>query len=214
MTESGGTGPGSISMRSGVVLLLVGLGLLAAAPAEAAKRKPCAAAGSKTVRADTHGRAFRVRRQGTRKYYACLYRSWRRVRIAPDPGDYVTNLGLASPFVVFLSEQPTSQIASHELKRVDIRSGATVTVAWFGHHYEGINALEDLVPTRRGTVAWIRNHWLGGEQPRRSVGKFEAGSQSTVDPGPDVGTGSLAVTRSGDRLYWTNAGEARSAPLR
>ena len=201
-------------MRSVVTLLLVGLALVVAAPADAAKRRPCAIRGSETVEVTDRARLYVVRRPGVSAYYACLYRSERRIRLVAEEGHSAAHLRVSGRFLVYLVVQDTSKVGTHELKRLDLRSGGRVTVAGFGHTQEGIDALEDLVLTRRGAVAWIRNVWYGGEPPRRSVGSYRANRHTVLDPGPNVDAGSVAVTASGGRLYWTNGGEPRSARLR
>jgi hypothetical protein len=197
---------------------LIGL-LCLAPPAGAARDASCAMKGSKTIRADTRARVFvhRSRANGT-VYYACLYRNGRRREI-PLPDEAYRGWTLASPYLSYLEPGGASTVSVDVLWVYDIRTGMEYEAAEAVQSEEGSSAIENPLLAPTGAVAWIRARTRPDSArtqviTERSVEKWSPAGEATLDPGPTVDAGSLALSTSGRRVYWTNAGEPRSARLR
>jgi hypothetical protein len=179
--------------------------------AEAADRGKCAKRGSKTVTADKRGRVFYVQnRFEERRYYGCLYRIGRRFPIGDNPHDELNTLErvvLASPFVAYVVASPASGRSNERLDRVDLRTGSFVGVA-----SESDDRLGRHVLTRSGAMAWTTLHY--GVNRFQEVEKLDADGEAILDSGPELDPASLALSRASGRVYWMNAGSARSARLR
>jgi len=199
-------------MRLAVAVALT-LGLVVA-PAHAAKRHTCKARGSETVRADEGGRVYTREhpRTGYETHYACSYRSGTHWDMNQDD-DNVTAITLASPYVAFLRYNVDSHIASSDLYVLDMRTGRERFLAEFRREPDD-PAGEDFgqaVLSRSGAVAWTTVR-VGDGATRLS--KRDRDGRAVLDPGPGVDAGSLALSPSGRRLYWSNAGEPRTSRLR
>ena len=72
----------------------------------------------------------------------------------------------------------------------------------------GALAATDREVTPTGAAAWIR---AAGASTTLEVRKFDAAGESLLDSGTDIEPDSLAV--SGSTVYWTRAGQPKSAPL-
>jgi hypothetical protein len=198
-------------MKAGIAAML-GLFLWSLpAPAEAAKHRGCAEPGSETQAADARARVFYSPRKDA--YFGCLRRTGRRREIPYQGVDDIYITALTSPFVVYDAPNEGSAAYVVDVYRFDLRTGRDRKVTSFGEFAGQGSRLHELLLTRAGTVVWARERF-GSEQDGRLVEKFGDGRESTLDPGPTVDAGSLALSISGRRVYWTNAGEPRSARLR
>ena len=123
---------------------------------------------------------------------------------------------MVGPYVAFSAASVSSQISEVKLFVMDLRTHRrrALAVASFGEAPLEDELLGGFVVTRRGAVAWVRT--MSSETgPDSSRLEADRGAGAEVlDPGPNVENGSLAVTASGRRLYWTSAGEPHAASLR
>ena len=195
-------------MRKLAAALIVGLVVAVPTGAEAAKRDGCHPRGSKTISADRSGRVYTFPRRRYSNVYGCLYRSGRQIEI-DDAGN---DIHLASPYVVYTIEHMGGSLSTWDLDRFNLRTRKTTPVTGFGASWYGSDYYSDLALTHRGTVVWVRSSSID-DDVGQSVRMFAGGRTSTLDPGPSVDRGSLAVTPGGRRAYWTHAGEPRFAPL-
>ena len=184
----------------------------------AAASRPCEPRGSLTVaatgsvrvylqpRRDRNGRVRSSTPTGGRTY-GCLYRTGRSRLLAPASDGTLGAFDIAGGYVGFVSGGSAGHPQTVHL--VPLARGRSFT-----------NRIPDttvtrLEITRRGSMAWIRDSDSGA-----SVSKKDAGSSTVVvlDPGPTVAARSLAIggptaTGAEATVYWTNAGQPRSAPL-
>jgi len=214
-------------MRLGVALVLVGVGLVVAAPAaDAAKRKPCSMPGSHTVRRDAGGRIFVVTK-GHRysedwTWYGCLFRTGKRVRIV-NPSEDAVNAAdhflLRSPYAAYMTHDSASGSVLQDVHVINLKSGARNTYAASFSQPQGFGTqLVRLILTQHGAIVWTEvtygSNATGSYSDYRVEMNDWAAGPAELDRGPDIDPRSLAVTPSGRRAYWTNAGEPRSAVLR
>jgi hypothetical protein len=167
------------------------------------------------VRADAGGRVFKLTdKLGDETYYACSYRVGKRWDIS-DTYD-ISRVRLASPYVAFVRWDVGSRISEYDLYVVDLRTGTERHAAEFRSEPFSVSSdrIRQFVLSRRGRVAWIRETSGETVATSRRVEAFGPSGATTLDPGPGVDAGSLALTSAGRRLYWTNAGEPRSTQLR
>lgn len=198
------------ALAIGVGLALV-LGAGAPAASDAAKRGKCAMKGSKTIVRDSRARVFYVRRSQT--YYGCLYRTGRKRELPTYDYDAVDGFVLRSPYLAFEGGTTGGSMSTGDLWRMNLRTGKRQVVDTTGESFAGGSSVEGVLLTRRGAMVWIRETWSYDERTV-SVEKYDAAGEETLDPGPNVAVGSLALTPSGRRVYWMNAGEPRTAVLR
>ena len=206
-------------MRVGV-LGVVALLLVAPAAGQASrKRTACARKHSKTILDDGRGRVFSVDRRGDAPaYFGCIRKTGRTQMLDRDE-DNQFGLGrfqLRSPFVAYVTSDGGSGGTFQNLEVVDLEARREREVAHFVQ-FSGARNLRDYVLSRSGAIAWIRQDYSANGSnvsDERSLHKLDADGRATLDPGPGVEIGSLALSAKGRRVYCTNAGEPRSAPLR
>jgi hypothetical protein len=191
----------------------VALVATAAAPSPAAgagrSAKPCTTRGH-TVVANQLVRVFRINRPRitTTLYHACDLRT-RRARFIDRR---VLELGGLHRLALGRGIVAYEDVICDErgggcdglIFRLDVRRNRRERVARMP-----VDAAKtsDLVVTRTGAIAWIRGVGSAG----RHVGAVDANGERTLEESQGVEAGSLAV--AGRRVYWTSAGEARSALL-
>jgi hypothetical protein len=197
------------------LLLVLTLALPATAGAAAKRHGKCAMKGSKTLAADARGRVFEKLNRDGEFLYGCLYRTGRRFPLGENPHDdevSIDILALTSPYVAYGETDRTPYGSTEFLARIDLRNGREKDV---GDGFSTLNAdgpIEELLVTRGGALAWT---YTGlSDPPALTVEKLDADGRSVLDPGPGVDHGSLAATPGGHRVYWSNGGQPRSAPLR
>jgi hypothetical protein len=198
-----------------LLLVLTAPVLAHGAGAAAKKHGKCSMPGSKTLAADSRGRVFAKYNSDEEQYvYACLYRSGRRFPIGQNPHDDFVSidlLALASPFVAYGETWRSSHGSYESVERLDLRSGRIRLLAESSTE-GGDGGVDQLVATQRGAAAWLV--YVEDASAVLRVEKLDAAGHAVLDPGPGVEAGSLAVTRSGRRVYWSNGGQPRSAALR
>ena len=198
--------------RTAAAGIAAALAIAPAAPADAAsKRRTCAAKGSKTVVSNKH---VRVYKRGWPPYHACWRRTGRRRQLWTYDYDSVGPFRLRGEYVAYIGIGPPATATGDDIWVVNVRTGKERVLEFAasrgGESYEWI---WDFVLGRSGAVAWIHERSaFDGES--WSVQKWSRSGRLTLDPGPAVERGSLALTPSGRRVYWINAGEPRSARLR
>jgi hypothetical protein len=204
-------------MRAGILVAITAV-LLPALPAEA-KRHSCAAKHSKTAVRDRRVRIFYSDRGGLPEYRACFYRDGRRRRFTTGNEDGLGEIRLRTPYVAWVELGSGSGTTFETLYSGNLRTGRSRELASF-YAPQGPYGrdLRGLVLSETGSVAWISDSYgLGPDNQQHhdvAVLKRDADGRGTLDPGPTVDPDSLALSRSGRRVYWTNAGEPRSARLR
>jgi hypothetical protein len=204
-----------VGVRSGVAALVAVMACLLLVPlaVDAAKPVKCSKRGSVTEARDLRARIFRVdnpRAEETR-YYGCLY-STGRVWELPSFGDYNSYLDhvvLAPPYVAYGDAGSSSMASSESVEVFNLRTGKHT----HGPNFQSPSILHQLVLTRFGAIAWI-SYAAGRPPPGGEVEKLDSDGRTKLDPGPDIGPNSLALTRTGYRVYWSNGGQPRLAPLR
>jgi hypothetical protein len=202
-----------------VLATLTVLALLVVPASTEAKRRSCAMHHAKVV---MHVNGITVRyirdRDEVRTYYGCLRRVGRPFELGSVDENGVERLDsfiAAGPYLAFQGYDGNSSATSVTLARIDLRNGRIrQNNTEFGSYLSASNALEDVVLTRYGALAWIVASSNGFDPLERRVEKLDRDGQVVLDRGPGVDRHSLAATSSGTRLYWTNAGQPRSAALR
>jgi hypothetical protein len=192
-----------------LLLALLALCALLAPPADAKTKKRHCPTRGRTLAADSRARVWEVRRGDELSLYACLRRTGRVRRLTYGDIDY-SSVRLAAPYVAYDDVEDGSGGVFEFIERVDLRTGREKQVAELGTLFGEGSQLGDLVVARSGAVAWTAVKDENGT----SVEKYDADGAGTLDPGPDVDPGSLALTASGKRVYWTRGGVPQSAPLR
>lgn len=215
-----------MSPRALTPTLIALAGVLATVPgAHAAASRPCAMKGSKTLAASEHARVYRTPHDadGDRDVVGCLYRTGRR-RILGSGGSefnpiaaetYVGRVRLAGRFVAFSDHITGRWGQGFTIEVVDLRSGKRRT-AWGipPRRDSGQSAdVESIVLRKNGSAAWMYVFRASPEATlERFVAKLDGDGQARLAEGADIEPGSLALANA--TVYWTQAGQPRSAPLR
>lgn len=206
-----------MSVRSGVAALVAVTACLLLVPlaVDAAKPVKCSRRGSVTEARDLRARIFRVDNRAAEEtyYYGCLYstgRVWELAGSLDPSNNYLDHIVLAPPHVAYADVGVTSQGTGEDVAVVDLRTGKHT----YGPHFFLPTGLHQLVLTRFGAIVWIGFGPAGGSSYRAWVEKLDRDGRTMLDPGPDINPNSLALTRTGYRVYWSNGGQARLAPLR
>jgi hypothetical protein len=157
-----------------------------------------------------------------RVYYGCYLASSRLARLHTfrDFDSKVEHLTLVGHQVAFayLPVDPEDS-DSDKIHRHDLRTGRhrTIRVVSRDRDLSGRGAyVRTLVLKPNGTVVWVGSY-LAGDQEIFQLNTIEAGRRdrrSRLDEGAEIVHKSLALSSNGKRVYWKNAGEVRSAPLR
>ena len=181
--------------------------VLLAAPAAEAKKRHCPSRGH-TLAADARVRVFEIDGRDEARLYACVHRTGRTRRV-PTDGDAFGSVRIAYPFVAYVEETAVSGFgAAEDLERFDLRVAASDTIVSVGGT-TGVGIV-DYVLARSGAVAWTAI--TGGHEVY--VEKHDADGDAVLDQGFDIDGDSLALTRSGRRVYWMRGGAPRTATLR
>jgi hypothetical protein len=204
-----------VSVRSVVAALVAVIACLLLVPlgVDAAKPVKCSKRGSVTEARDLRARIFTVDypRADETRYYGCLY-STGRVWELPSYRtytNYLNHVALSPPYVAYGDAGSSSMASSESVWVFNLRTGKATD----GPNFQSPTILHQLVLTRFGAIAWI-SYAPGLPPPGGEVEKLDRDGRTKLDPGPDIGPNSLALTRSGYRVYWSNGGQARLAPLR
>jgi hypothetical protein len=203
-------------MARALALILVSL-LVAAAPADAKRHKPCARKSSTTVASTRFVRVYEVPGgNGGNKLYGCLRSNDRRQLLTESYDDnYVLSGGydrvkIAGRFVAWQFTAtdisckadcpPGYDPTTVDLTVRDLRRRKSVTVVGEVAS-DGVLAL-----TKGGALAWTERTTSEVE-----VNAFDAAGRRTLDHGTTIAVSSLRL--HGRTVSWTNAGERRTAIL-
>lgn len=218
-----------MSRRLGGIIALVGcVGFLTQpAATTGSKSLPCSKKGSRTIAASAEARVFAK----GRSVFGCLYGVNRRFKmhgaeLHEDPFyDVIGLVRLAGPFVAYSTNFGDSRRVDNSTILVvrDLRDGRTLH-QWgdgpgynAGPHSALSVRITDLELAPSGSVAWIREGQdtdLAGAPvgpPRRTVFKFDQGSETSLDSGTEIEPGSLAFSSS--IVYWTKGGAPHSSTI-
>lgn len=205
-------------MRRAAAASVLVLGLAAAPPAAQARPHDCATTGH-TVLANGKARVYRVGNTYGGEYYGCLYGSERRKLL----GDYSfsSNNQLDTGFFRLRGRRvgyanldfPGEGIEGWEAEVVDLRTRRVT------RRSNANGGLDDLRLTGSGSLALLSDDGsstIGGDGiPNKvhayTVAKLEQDGRTLLDRGKSIDPDSLAV--ASHRVYWTHAGEPRSAGI-
>lgn len=188
---------------------------VAAASAKAKARRLTCASG-RTWLADSGTRIFSLTiDEIVWDYYGCTGRQQRPRKLVaeePDSGTLVGQLAFAGRFAAYDQLSCGREgSCSGTVGVVDLRSGRRRTVAATRYSVDAVSTVDPasaLIVGGGGSAAWIRP--VGGGSAEVVV--WEAGQAPlVVDTVPAADGRSLAVAAG--VVYWTNAGQPRSAPL-
>jgi hypothetical protein len=224
------------------IIVAVLLAVIAAAvlPAAARASLSCARSGA-TVVADSQARVFRrgtVTRgetKGAPLYYGCSLRTGHIKRLNRR-GDFGINrvpgstIHLAGRFAGYVESDVEALGVLPFAIVVDVRSGRTVRAVQGSDLQDSGVAIAGLVVTRRGSEAWIaRDCVRSATQPttcaqpmtteyRVTISDSTTGAgqfgERVVAHSAAIAPHSLALAANGHAIYWTEAGAARTAPIR
>ena len=175
--------------------------LLVAAPADAAKRHPCNPPHSRTT---FDNGTIRLYSLGDSEY-VCGWKSRKRRRVVtsrPAQGviEDVAAYEVAGRFFLYDTDRCKGSACRHgKIELIDIRSGI--------RHKPVLSVLPPAwVLTPAGTIGYVTS-------PPRTVYSLPLGAPQPdqLDAGDDIDRQSLAF--AGHTLYWTKAGEPRSAQI-
>lgn len=205
---------------------LAGVALAMTGPVSpAAAQSDCEARGSRTEDASRFARVYSVRRvrdgdTATRRWYACLYRTGRRVALgevgpAGMFSDRISPVRLAGRYVAY-AEEYTAATGDAIGAVVQVRDLRTRTLVSRFQSPGDPNTYDvtDLELRANGSVAWIARIVQGTPATTTyEVRTFAAGESESeiVDSGAAIETRSLAL--SGRTLFWTRDGAPRSTTL-
>ena len=210
----------------GVVAALIataGLALGATSNNASAARPTCEGASGKTIAANQRVRAFT---RGER-LYVCAARS-RRTLVLGDflSGGCDTSSGcsgvgrpvLAGRYVVYVEARQTRTAGATVIYMLDTKRSRLRRI-WGEGNLESTESvgISDLIATRLGGVAWIavRGETGGAGTFRSRVFKANAGANlELLDEGQGTEPGSLGLSESERRIYWTSSGQSRTARIR
>jgi hypothetical protein len=184
-------------------VLVAGLGQIPTG--ESALGRSCATGGT-TLDANRYARLFRRGDRFINAVYACL-RDGRRRFIGEQTdlasGTYIYRLsGRFVAHDTLICAYPERCVAVLEVE--DVRTGKVVRGTT---DTDPGSPVQDLVVTPAGRAAWIR-----ATATTRQVLRFDAaGRPAVLDEGPDIRSGSLALT--GTTLYWIHGEQPRTAQL-
>lgn len=214
-------------MIRGVFVVLLGIGLALAPPADAKKRRHhparCSLSGSKTLLQTKDARVFYRTdvKRGTTTEYACMFARNKRFTLASGDseaggsGDTASLETLSGSWVAFARGHfddstrydPSFQGFPQSAVGINLSTGAQLA---FPAVSGGPTAstVSDLVLGKNGSFAWI-----GAGGGRTEVHRLTAGqgSDAVLDSGAGIQAGSLAL--GGGTLYWMKGGSVFTAPL-
>ena len=156
--------------------------------------------------------------------YGCEFRTGKLRRL--DEGRsfaHVLNLKLAGRYIGYSAyeEEPAGQTIYEQVHVDDLRTGERRRYeVFFGQPFppEYHERVRSLVLKPNGSLAWITAAYETREAQVLQVHRVEAPGKGRhhmkIDEGEAIGPNSLALSENRRRIYWTNAGEPRSARLR
>jgi hypothetical protein len=191
-----------------VVLVAFGALLLSIAPAAQAihRRAECRPRGT-VVTANAVAIVWRRGPRDSHETFVCVWRTGRTRSLGTfdDPGGGTYEFRLGGRYLAY-----DDQICDHTLgcsggiKVVDLVKRRVLRDSVAPPDGGIVTAL---VLNRNGSAAWIRSVGDGWD-----VHRLDSAGETVLDRGSAIGRYSLAL--AGSTLYWTNAGTARSAPIK
>jgi hypothetical protein len=183
---------------------------------EPKRSRACFPKGSVTELATTRVRVFAQDDEGVRTgaVVACDLRTGRRVELASfdlDGQSYqIGHLRAAGTAVAMGAYDCFKEGCSSSIVVADVAGGAARSVATLG----GRALFFDLVLKANGSLAYTWGPLPSSSAPARvtELRSCDAGGCTTVDGSGEVAPRSLALS-PGSQLYWTRAGEPRTAVL-
>ena len=211
-------------MRLGATVTVVALLALAlAAPTRAAKRQSCYRIGGTTVVQSPKVRVFyKWIPDGLpeeRHYYGCLRRTGKRMFLTEAYTDQLDGTGpdffrLHGALVAWAEGFCGSEDCNPAAFTVDLRSRKTIRS--YGDDRRDVDSyILDLQVAPSGSLGLMQldRQNPNAEGPRKyNVISVTASGSTLLDSGDDIDGSSLAL--GGSWLYWTRAGQPRSASLR
>jgi hypothetical protein len=222
------------------MLVLAALAAGAVLPATARAKLSCASSGS-TVLANSQARVFRRgtvpsgETKGAPLYYGCS-RSTGHIQRLNRRGDFgiervtASQIRLAGHYVGYPEAENQALAIVPFATVVDVRSGHTVRNPQGSAAVDATTAIVGLVVTARGTEAWITQDCVRSPtdpeecaQPMTTEYRVTISDSTTgtgqfgervVSHSPAVAPHSLALALNSHAIYWTEAGAARTAPIR
>ena len=199
----------SRNSRYAAAALLAGAALALAAGSPAAQPRSCTVPGSRTVYANTEVRVFtRVDPSDfTTRTVACRKLDGARFKLAQDRRDYTqekvehfSRAGRRLGYAVLVNGRSatTGRACALNLDSGRRRCAGTLLVRGIGI-------------TPAGSIAWLAD--VGMDERCCTVRKLDAGAtqQVELDFGFDIDRASFAV--GGTHIYWTKAGQPKSATM-
>jgi hypothetical protein len=200
----------------------------------------CAHSGA-TIAADSQARVFRRgtvasgETKGAPLYYGCSRATGHIKRLNPR-GDFgiervtASTIRLAGHYVAYVETHISGAGTVPFARVVDVRSGRTTRNPQGSDLEDGAIGIAGLVLTQRGSEAWIADDCvrsmtqpLACAQPvtteyRVTISDATTGTgqlgERVVAHSPAVAPHSLALAANSHAIYWTEAGAARTAPIR
>lgn len=212
-------------LSAATVAAVATVALAVGAPVTAAAQDRCELKRSKTEEASRYARVYSVRRVQddavTRRWYACLYRTGRRIHLG-DVGpagmfsDRISPVRLAGRYVA-TAEEYTASSGDALGAVIEVRNLLTGALV---HRFQSPGDpntydITDLELRSNGSVAWIARIVQGVPATTAyEVRTFPTTESHTtiVDAGPAIDPRSLALSRK--TLYWTRDGAPRSTTLK
>jgi hypothetical protein len=203
----------SLVTRRPLVLLAVLLtALIASADAAAAAERCKPPRGGTSIAASSHTRVYREphTEDSTGRAYACNRRTGRRFKLDdPDNGVRMFGPQLAGRYLAYEVQEYIGESVIYTLYRLDLSRAKRRLLTSVSE--ESNETVWDYRLVKSGAIAWseitdweeVGAVWLFGEN----------GKQRLDAAGPELAT-SFAVSENHRRIYWTNAGEARTALIR
>jgi hypothetical protein len=193
------------------LLLALGVGVLTAQGTSKALA-PCGAGGPGTIYDDHEVRVFEKEQGAEVRTVVCSHINGHRYRIAHYPVDglsravdIVSAPGRYLGYSVLLAGNGGSLTGKACVLR--LKDGERSCTS--GQQVLGLGA------TRKGSLAWLAYDRLDEENGLVCCAvyerEWEAAKAAKLDSGPDIEKGTFAV--GGNRIYWTKAGEPKSATM-
>jgi hypothetical protein len=231
--------PTVLARASGTIVVAV-LAASAVVPAAARASLSCARSGA-TIAANSETRVFRRgtvpsgETKGAALYYGCSRRTG-HIRRLNRRGDFgiervaASTIRIAGHYVAYVNTAISGAGTLPFAGVVDVRSGHTVRNPQGSDVENAEVAIVGLVVTQRGSEAWIaRDCVRSATQPvtcaqpetteyRVTISDATTGTgqsgERVVAHSPAIAPHSLALASNSHAIYWTEAGAARTAPIR
>jgi hypothetical protein len=192
-----------------IVLVCLAAALVAAAPTDARKKPdPCRPKHASTVFDNGTVRYFHVSLAEGVSEYLCVWSSRRRFFLThsdiPEENNEVRDFATRGRFFLYVTKRCTKEFCNPgTVGLINFRSGTRKRLP--------IPDPASMVLTAAGSVAYTTDPPVSSASPGRGVYllRRSSGQPEQLDAGDDIDPRSLAL--AGHTLYWTRAGQPRSA---